>query len=86
MSTTDDITIIPLDTPIFTLEGPEYIEVDGKQVPNYDITIPEFGEGDDVVYVDRLQIQQVIGNLVRNAIEAMKASSMARWSVAKRSA
>ena len=65
MSTTDDITIIPLDTPIFTLDGPEYIEVDGKQVPNYDITIPEFGEGDvvsgRVVRIDKDEVLVDIG-------------------------
>jgi small subunit ribosomal protein S1 len=65
MSTTDDITIIPLDTPIFTLDGPEYIEVDGKQVPNYDITIPEFGDGDvvsgRVVRIDKDEVLVDVG-------------------------
>jgi small subunit ribosomal protein S1 len=65
MSTTDEITIIPLDTPIFTLDGPEYIEVDGKQVPNYDITIPEFGDGDvvsgRVVRIDKDEVLVDVG-------------------------
>ena len=65
MSTADEITIIPLDTPIFTLDGPEYIEVDGKQVPNYDITIPEFGDGDvvsgRVVRIDKDEVLVDVG-------------------------
>ena len=62
---TDEVTIIDLDTPIFTLDGPEYIEVDGRQVPNYDITIPEFGEGDvvsgRVVRIDKDEVLVDIG-------------------------
>ena len=65
MSTTDDVIIIDLETPVFTLDGPEYIEVDGKQVPNYDITIPEFGEGDvvtgRVVRIDKDEVLVDIG-------------------------
>jgi small subunit ribosomal protein S1 len=71
MSTTDDVTSIDLevdidpDAPVFVLEGPEYIEVDGKQVPNYDITIPEFGEGDvvsgRVVRIDKDEVLVDIG-------------------------
>ncbi len=65
MSTTDDVTIIDLETPVFTLDGPEYIEVDGKQVPNYDITIPDFGEGDvvtgRVVRIDKDEVLVDIG-------------------------
>ena len=61
----DDVVIIPLDTPIFTLDGPEYIEVDGQMIPNYDITIPEFGEGDvvsgRVVRIDKDEILVDIG-------------------------
>lgn len=67
MSTTaiDDVVIIDLDTPIFTLDGPEYIEVDGQQVPNYDITIPIFSEGDvvsgRVVRIDKDEVLVDIG-------------------------
>ena len=65
MTTTDDVTIIDLETPVFTLDGPEYIEVDGKQVPNYDITIPIFGEGDvvtgRVVRIDKDEVLVDIG-------------------------
>ncbi len=61
----DDVVIIPLDTPIFTLDGPEYVEVDGQMIPNYDITIPEFGEGDvvsgRVVRIDKDEILVDIG-------------------------
>ncbi len=64
-STPDDVVIIDLDTPIFTLDGPEYIEVDGKRVPNYDITIPEFDEGDvvsgRVVRIDKDEVLVDIG-------------------------
>ena len=59
------MVIIPLDTPIFTLDGPEYVEVDGQMIPNYDITIPEFGEGDvvsgRVVRIDKDEILVDIG-------------------------
>lgn len=65
MSTTDDVISIDPDAPVFVLEGPEYIEVDGKQVPNYDITIPEFGEGDvvsgRVVRIDKDEVLVDIG-------------------------
>ncbi len=65
MSTTDDVIAIDPDAPVFVLEGPEYIEVDGKQVPNYDITIPEFGEGDvvsgRVVRIDKDEVLVDIG-------------------------
>ena len=61
----DDVVIIPLDTPIFTLDGPEYVEVDGQMIPNYDITISEFGEGDvvsgRVVRIDKDEILVDIG-------------------------
>ncbi len=61
----DDVVIIPLDTPIFILDGPEYVEVDGQMIPNYDITIPEFGEGDvvsgRVVRIDKDEILVDIG-------------------------
>ncbi len=64
-SAPDDVVIIDLDTPIFTLDGPEYIEVDGKRVPNYDITIPEFDEGDvvsgRVVRIDKDEVLVDIG-------------------------
>ena len=63
---TDDVVIIPLDTPIFTLDAPEYVEVDGQMIPNYDITIPEFGEGDvvsgRVVRIDKDEILVDIGS------------------------
>ncbi|MEO2057860.1 MAG: 30S ribosomal protein S1 [Thermoleophilia bacterium] len=65
MTTADDVIIIDLETPVFTLDGPEYIEVDGKQVPNYDITIPIFGEGDvvtgRVVRIDKDEVLVDIG-------------------------
>ena len=54
-----------LDTPVRTLDGPEYIEVDGVQVPNYDLTIPIFSEGDvvtgRVVRVDKDEVLVDIG-------------------------
>jgi small subunit ribosomal protein S1 len=59
MATTD------LDTPVRTLDGPEYIEVDGVQVPNYDLTIPLFDEGDvvtgRVVRIDKDEVLVDIG-------------------------
>ena len=65
MSSASDVTIIDLETPVFTLDGPEYIEVDGQQVPNYDITIPVFGEGDvvsgRVVRIDKDEVLVDIG-------------------------
>ncbi len=64
-SAPDDVVIIDLDIPIFTLDGPEYIEVDGKRVPNYDITIPEFEQGDvvsgRVVRIDKDEVLVDIG-------------------------
>ncbi len=64
-SAPDDVVIIDLDTPIFTLDGPEYIEVDGKRVPNYDITIPDFEQGDvvsgRVVRIDKDEVLVDIG-------------------------
>ncbi len=64
-SAPDDVVIIDLDIPIFTLDGPEYIEVDGKRVPNYDITIPDFEQGDvvsgRVVRIDKDEVLVDIG-------------------------
>ena len=40
--------VLDLLTPVRTLDGPEYIEVDGVLVPNYDGTLPLFSEGDVV--------------------------------------
>jgi len=59
-------TIPPdLDSPVRTLDGPEYIEVDGQQVPNYDSTIQLFSEGDvvtgRVVRVDKDEVLVDIG-------------------------
>jgi len=57
MSTTDD--------PIRTLDGPEYVEVDGKMIPNYDLTFPTFEEGDvvtgRVVRIDKDEVLVDIG-------------------------
>jgi small subunit ribosomal protein S1 len=54
-----------LDTPVRTLDGPEYIEVDGEMVPNYDGTLPLFSEGDvvsgRVVRVDKDEVLVDIG-------------------------
>jgi small subunit ribosomal protein S1 len=54
-----------LESPIRTLDGPEYVEVDGQQVPNYDVTIPLFNEGDvvtgRVVRVDKDEVLVDIG-------------------------
>ena len=56
---------IDLATPIHPLDGPEYIEVDGEMVPNYDITIPDFSEGDvvngRVVRIDKDEVLVDIG-------------------------
>ena len=61
MSTTDDVTIIDLETPVFTLDGPEYIEVDlaeitvGHSIHLSDLKLPEgvrlpgLGRGDSPV-------------------------------------
>jgi small subunit ribosomal protein S1 len=59
-------TIPPdLDSPVRTLDGPEYVEVDGQQVPNYDSTIQLFSEGDvvtgRVVRVDKDEVLVDIG-------------------------
>ena len=44
-----------------TLDGPEYIEVDGEMIPNYDLTIPDFEEGDVVTgYVVRVDRDEVL--------------------------
>ncbi len=68
MATTETDLEIPapdLDTPVRTLDGPEYIEVDGELVPNYDETIPLFDEGDvvsgRVVRVDKDEVLVDIG-------------------------
>ncbi|MEQ8833333.1 MAG: 30S ribosomal protein S1 [Miltoncostaeaceae bacterium] len=57
--------VIDLESPIHPLDGPEYIEVDGEMVPNYDITIPDFGEGDvvngRVVRIDKDEVLVDIG-------------------------
>ena len=54
-----------LDSPVRTLDGPEYVEVDGHQVPNYDSTILLFSEGDvvtgRVVRVDKDEVLVDIG-------------------------
>ena len=56
---------LDLDTPVRALDGPEYIEVDGQQIPNYDLTIPLFDEGDvvtgRVVRVDKDEVLVDIG-------------------------
>ena len=56
---------VDLDSPVRALDGPEYIEVDGEQVPNYDLTIPIFSEGDvvtgRVVRVDKDEVLVDIG-------------------------
>jgi len=67
MTTETDTPVVPvdLDTPIRPLDGPEYIEVDGVMVPNYDLTIPIFSEGDvvtgRVVRVDKDEVLVDIG-------------------------
>ena len=47
------------------LDGPEFIEVDGEMIPNYDATIPEFEEGDvvsgHVVRIDKDEVLVDIG-------------------------
>ncbi len=44
-----------------TLDGPEYIEVDGEMIPNYDATIPDFEEGDVVTgFVVRVDKDEVL--------------------------
>ena len=53
------------DAPVHTLDGPEYIEVDGQMVPNYDLTFPSFEEGDvvsgKVVRIDKDEVLVDIG-------------------------
>ncbi len=53
------------DAPIRSLDGPEYIEVDGEMVPNYDLTMPTFEEGDvvtgRVVRIDKDEVLVDIG-------------------------
>jgi len=60
-----NVTQVDLDTPVRTLDGPEYIEVDGQMVPNYDLTIPIFSEGDvvngRVVRIDKDEVLVDIG-------------------------
>jgi small subunit ribosomal protein S1 len=62
-----DAPVIDLDfdTPVRTLDGPEYIEVDGVMVPNYDGTLPLFSEGDvvsgRVVRIDKDEVLVDIG-------------------------
>jgi small subunit ribosomal protein S1 len=56
---------LDLDTPVRALDGPEYVEVDGEMVPNYDLTLPLFSEGDvvtgRVVRVDKDEVLVDIG-------------------------
>ena len=56
---------LDLDTPVRQLDGPEYVEVDGEMVPNYDLTLPLFSEGDvvtgRVVRVDKDEVLVDIG-------------------------
>ena len=51
--------------PVFTLDGPEYIEVDGELVPNYDLTMPDFDEGSvvngRVVRIDKDEVLIDVG-------------------------
>ncbi len=62
-----DAPVIDLDfdTPVRTLDGPEYIEIDGEMVPNYDGTLPVFAEGDvvsgRVVRIDKDEVLVNIG-------------------------
>lgn len=44
----------------------------------------EFGSGDNLVVVDRVQIQQVLTNLMRNAVEAMKDSETKELTITTR--
>ena len=57
--------VLDLLTPVRTLDGPEYIEVNGVMVPNYDGTLPVFSEGDvvtgRVVRVDKDEVLVDIG-------------------------
>jgi small subunit ribosomal protein S1 len=60
-----NVTQLDLDSPVRALDGPEYIEVDGVLIPNYDITIPIFSEGDvvngRVVRIDKDEVLVDIG-------------------------
>ncbi len=60
-----DAPDIDPDAPAFVLDGPEYIEVDGQMIPNYDLTIPIFSEGDvvsgRVVRIDKDEVLVDIG-------------------------
>ena len=53
------------DAPVRELDGPEYIEVDGQLIPNYDLTFPTFEEGDvvsgRVVRIDKDEVLVDIG-------------------------
>lgn len=68
MSTTDighDEPDIDVNARVFVLQGPEYVEVDGEMIPNYDETIPLFDEGDvvsgRVVRIDKDEVLVDIG-------------------------
>src|SRR6476619_5800143 len=54
-----------LDSPVRTLDGPEYVEIDGHQVPNYDSTILLFSvvavSTGRVVRVDKDEVLVDIG-------------------------
>ena len=53
-----------LDSPVRALDGPEYVEVDGEMVPNYDLTLPLFSEGDVVTgRVVRVNKDEVLVNI-----------------------
>lgn len=49
-------------------------------------TVFDFGDGDDLVMADRVQIQQVLINLMRNAMEAMRDSAIKELTVSVRDA
>jgi small subunit ribosomal protein S1 len=60
-STTESAPPPPAPPPPRELDGPEYIEVDGEMIPNYDLTIPDFDEGDVVTgYVVRVDKDEVL--------------------------
>jgi small subunit ribosomal protein S1 len=64
--TTPDTDLdIDVDAQVFILDGPEYVEVDGRMIPNYDLTIPLFEEGDvvsgRVVRIDKDEVLVDIG-------------------------
>ena len=63
--TPEETEVLDLLSPVRTLDGPEYIEVDGVMVPNYDGTLPVFSEGDvvtgRVVRVDKDEVLVDIG-------------------------